>query len=61
MAIGKTIQCLSEKPNKETLLYTVNDLLVQKALSSPDVPLLACPSSLKGIDDYVHYAARDLD
>ena len=41
--------------------FTVNDLLVQKALSSPDLPLLAYPGSLKGIDDYVHYTARDLD
>jgi hypothetical protein len=52
---------LGAKPNEETLLYTVNDLLVQKALSSPNVPLLAYPASLKGTDDYVHYTARDLD
>src|SRR5277367_194459 len=49
------------QPNKETLLYTVNDLLVQRALSSPNVPLLAYPASRKGADDYVHYTARDLD
>ncbi len=44
-----------------TVLYTINDLLVQKALSSPDVPFLAYPASPKGRDDYVHYTARDLD
>lgn len=52
---------LGAKPNKAPWLYTVNDLLVQKALSSPDVPLLAYPRFLKGTDDYVHYTARDLD
>jgi hypothetical protein len=52
---------LGAKPNKEAMLYTVNDLLVQKALSSPNVPLLAYPASPKGRDDYVHYTARDLD
>jgi hypothetical protein len=52
---------LGARPNKESWVYTVNDLLVQKALSSPDAPLLAYPGSLKGTDDYVHYTARDLD
>ena len=52
---------LGANPNKETLPYTVNDLLVQKALSSSYVHLLAYPGSLNGADDYVHYTARDLD
>jgi hypothetical protein len=51
----------SVKASTETSLYTINDLLVQKARFSPDVPLLAYPASPNGRDDYVHYTARDLD
>lgn len=42
-------------------LYTINDLLVRRARAKDDVPLIAYPGSAKGVDDYVHYTARQLD
>ncbi|RDW71704.1 hypothetical protein BP5796_07738 [Coleophoma crateriformis] len=46
---------------KDESIYTITDLLVQRARHSPNVSLLAYPGSSKGTDDYVHHTARDLD
>ena len=40
-------------------LYTINDLLLSRCRTIPDVPLVAYPG--KGKADYVHYTANDLD
>lgn len=42
-------------------IYTVNDLLLERKRLVPNVPLLAYPRSPKGVDDYDHYTATDLD
>jgi len=53
---------LNAKPNKEeTLIYTTNNLLAQRAQPALDVAFLAYPASPRGRDDYVHYTASDLD
>lgn len=52
---------LNSKSAGENGIYTINDLLVQRAQFMPDVSLLAYPGSQKGKDDYLHYTARDLD
>lgn len=49
------------KPVENKTIYTINDLLVQRARSMPDVRLLAYPATARGVDDYLHYTARDLD
>jgi acyl-CoA synthetase (AMP-forming)/AMP-acid ligase II len=48
-------------PKGDTRPYTINDLLVGRALSTPDAPLLAYPATSRGQDDYIHYTGRDLD
>jgi hypothetical protein len=49
------------KQAQETSIYTINELLVQRARCMPDARLLAYPSTAKGKDDYCHYTAGDLD
>ncbi len=45
----------------ERPIFTIDDLLRERARLTPNVSLLAYPSSPKGTDDYNHYTARDLD
>ena|SRR5580700_4707011 len=54
-------EAVGVKQVQEPPIRTINELLVQRARCMPDAVLLAYPSSAKGIDDYVHYTARDLD
>lgn len=49
------------KPIDDSVVYTVNDLLVRRAQLFSDVSLLSFPASQKGTDDYVHYTASSLD
>jgi hypothetical protein len=43
------------------IIYTINDLLLDRAQTSPDLPLVAYPASARGCDDYLHYTANSLD
>ena len=45
----------------EDKLYTIDDLLVNRASTSPDTPVLGYPASARGRSDYVYYSNRDLD
>ena len=49
------------RPDEKAIMYTINDLLIERARLMPNVSLLAYPGSSKGADDYVHYTASDLD
>lgn len=51
----------SEENKDSDVLYTINDLLVHRARTAPDVPLVAYPASESGLTDYVQYTARMLD
>jgi hypothetical protein len=46
---------------KEAELYTVDDLLVNRAVTFPTQIVLGYPSSPKGRADYVYYSNSDLD
>ncbi|KAH0608804.1 uncharacterized protein H6S33_001032 [Morchella sextelata] len=57
-----TTTSLEAKEDKDSdVLYTVNDLLVHRARTAPDVPLVSYPASESGLTDYVDYTARMLD
>lgn len=45
----------------EDKLYTVDDLLVNRAFTSPDTLVLGYPASARGRSDYVYYSNKDLD
>ena len=42
-------------------IYSVDDLLLSRVRSIPDVPLVAYPVTARGRGDYAHYNAKDLD
>jgi hypothetical protein len=46
---------------KEHAIHTINDLLLERATTIPDQPLVGYPASTRGADDYVYYSAKDLD
>ncbi|KAF7588876.1 hypothetical protein BBP40_005061 [Aspergillus hancockii] len=47
--------------DQEVLLYSINDLLLDRVRSSPDQPLVGYPQSSHGVSDYAYYTASDLD
>jgi hypothetical protein len=46
--------------DQEMLLYTINDILLDRVRSSPNQPLVGYPRSSHGLSDYVYYTATDL-
>src|SRR4051794_30330521 len=42
-------------------LYTIDDLIIDRASSSPNTPVLGYPASARGRADYVYYSNSDLD
>lgn len=46
---------------KTNRLYTIDDLIVDRATTSPDTPVLGYPASARGRADYVYYSNSDLD
>jgi len=46
---------------KTNRLYTIDDLIVDRATTSPNVPVLGYPASARGRADYVFYSNSDLD
>lgn len=60
-ASSSTTTKTSEENKDSDVLYTINDLLVHRARTAPDVPLVAYPASESGLTDYVQYTARMLD
>jgi hypothetical protein len=42
-------------------ICTIDDLLRNRATTIPTVPIVAYPRTKKGLTDYVHYTAKDLD
>ncbi|KAL3421602.1 male sterility protein [Phlyctema vagabunda] len=42
-------------------LRTIDDLLISRCNVTPDIPLVAYPSTTRGTSDYVHYTAKELD
>jgi hypothetical protein len=44
-----------------TKISTINELLINRADTIPDTPLVAYPASARGSRDYVNYTAKDLD
>jgi len=45
----------------EDVVYTINDLLLERARTIPEEPLVGYPASTRGTDDYVYYNAKDLN
>ncbi|TVY93810.1 Adenylate-forming reductase [Lachnellula willkommii] len=45
----------------EDIVYTINDLLLERARTIPEEPLVGYPASTRGTDDYVYYNAKDLN
>ena len=46
---------------KSNRLYTIDDLIVDRATTSPNTPVLGYPASARGRADYVYYSNSDLD
>lgn len=42
-------------------IYTIDDLIVNRASTAPNEPVLGYPASPRGKDDYVYYSNKDLD
>lgn len=59
--------CKTEKDNplrkdvKEADLYTIDDLLVNRAITFPTQTVLGYPSTINARADYVYYSNSDLD
>ncbi|TVY83631.1 Non-canonical non-ribosomal peptide synthetase FUB8 [Lachnellula suecica] len=51
----------SSVDGQEDIIYTINDLLLERTRSIPDEPLVGYPASTRGSNDYVYYTAKDLD
>lgn len=51
----------TQSPAESDTLFTINDLLVNRANTIPDVPLVSYPATQGGLTDYVHYTAKALD
>ena len=45
----------------ELQLHTIDDMLVERARTIPDAPLVGYPKSPKSASSYVYYTAKDLD
>ena len=46
---------------KTNRLYTIDDLIMDRATTSPNAPVLGYPASARGRADYVYYTNSDLD
>jgi hypothetical protein len=46
---------------KTNRLYTIDDLIVDRASTSPNAPVLGYPASVRGRTDYAYYSNSDLD
>jgi hypothetical protein len=46
---------------QDDVIYTINDLLLDRTKKIPDEPLVGYPASTRGAGDYVYYTAKDLD
>jgi hypothetical protein len=44
----------------EDAIFTINDLLQQKARNIPDQPLVGYPDAVRGASHYAYYTATDL-
>jgi hypothetical protein len=60
MKVGGTVDPSSNN-EKGPVIHTINDLLLERATTIPDQPLVGYPASSRGVDDYVYYSAKDLD
>jgi len=58
--IGKTISP-TVKEIKEDDIYTIDDLIINRASIFPDKPVVGYPASPRGKADYVYYSNKDLD
>jgi acyl-CoA synthetase (AMP-forming)/AMP-acid ligase II len=51
----------SASDEQEDIVYTINDLLLERARTIPEEPLVGYPASTRGTDNYVYYNAKDLN
>ena len=51
----------STEPGSHPTMCTIDDLLLSRCRTIPDVPLVAYPATARGKADYAHYTATDLD
>jgi hypothetical protein len=59
LSIDRVVDSVEEfKANR---LYTIDDLIVDRASTSPNAPVLGYPASARGCADYVYYSNSDLD
>jgi hypothetical protein len=61
MKMGGIVDHSSIDDEKQHAIHTINDLLLERATTIPDQPLVGYPASTRGADDYVYYSAKDLD
>ena len=62
LALDKPKATITVTPRSEDIpINTVDDLLLSRALTSPNTTLLAYPATPRGKTDYVDYSAKDLD
>jgi hypothetical protein len=46
--------------DQEAVVFTINDLLLERVTNIPEEPLVGYPATTHGGDDYVYYTATDL-
>ena len=46
---------------RQEQLYTIDDLIVNRASTNPNGPVLGYPKSTRGCADYEYYSNKDLD
>ena len=59
--VTETMDLSASSDEEEDMIYTINDLLMERARTIPEEPLVGYPASARGAGDYVYYNAKDLN
>jgi acyl-CoA synthetase (AMP-forming)/AMP-acid ligase II len=50
----------SSSDERDGVIYSIDDLLLQRMRTIPDEPLVGHPATVRGGSEYVYYTAKDL-
>jgi len=59
--VVEIIDSSSSADEQENIIYTITDLLLERARTIPEEPLVGYPASTRGSDNYAYYTAKDLN
>jgi acyl-CoA synthetase (AMP-forming)/AMP-acid ligase II len=58
VSIVESVNSCSDE--QDDVIYSIDDLLLQRMRTIPDEPLVGYPAAIRGGSDYVYYTATDL-